>query len=50
MRARVAAVMTAAHQYQPPSDTAATINPAASRISVQASPSRHHGGNPDLTP
>jgi hypothetical protein len=49
MRARVAAAMAPAHQYQPPSVTAATIRPAASRTSVMASPSRHHRGNPELT-
>ncbi len=40
--ARVAAAMAPAHQYQPPSVTAATIKPAASTTSVMASPSRHH--------
>ena len=47
--ARVAAAMAPAHQYQPPSATAATIKPAASTTSVMASPSRHHRGNPELT-
>jgi hypothetical protein len=41
--------MAPAHQYQSPSVTAATIKPAASAISVVASPSRHHRGNPELT-
>jgi hypothetical protein len=41
--------MAPAHQYQPPSVTAATIKPAASTTSVMASPSRHHRGNPELT-
>jgi hypothetical protein len=41
--------MAPAHQYQPPSVTAATIKPAASKTSVKASPSRHHRGNPELT-
>jgi hypothetical protein len=41
--------MALAHQYQPPSVTAATINPAASTTSVLASPSRHDRGNPELT-
>ena len=36
--------MAPAHQYQPPSVTAATINPAASTNSVPASPSRHYWG------
>jgi hypothetical protein len=49
IRARVAAAMAPAHQYQPPSVTAATIKPAASTTSVVASPSRHHRGNPELT-
>jgi hypothetical protein len=49
IRARVAAAMAPAHQYQPPSVTAATIKPAASKTSVKASPSRHHRGNPELT-
>jgi hypothetical protein len=49
IRARVAAAMAPAHQYQPPSVTAATIKPAASETSVKASPSRHHRGNPELT-
>jgi len=48
IRARVAAAMAPAHQYQPPSVTAATIKPAASATSVVASPSRHHRGNPEL--
>ena len=48
IRARVAAAMAPAHQYQPPSVTAATIKPAASTSSVVASPSRHHRGNPEL--
>jgi hypothetical protein len=47
--ARVAAAMAPAHQYQPPSVTAATIKPAASTASVMASPSRHHRGSPELT-
>jgi hypothetical protein len=49
IRARIAAAMAPAHQYQPPSVTAATIKPAASTTSVVASPSRHHRGNPELT-
>jgi hypothetical protein len=49
INARVAAAMAPAHQYQPPSVTAATIKPAASTTSVMASPSRHHRGNPELT-
>ena len=49
IRARVAAAMAPAHQYQPPSVMAATIKPAASTTSVLASPSRHHRGNPELT-
>ena len=49
IRARVAAARAPAHQYQPPSVTAATIKPAASKTSVKASPSRHHRGNPELT-
>src|SRR5687767_3483782 len=49
IRARVAAAMAPAHQYQPHSVTAATIKPAASKTSVKASPSRHHRGNPELT-
>ena len=49
IRARVAAAMAPAHQYQPPSVTPATIKPAASTTSVLASPSRHHRGNPELT-
>jgi hypothetical protein len=49
IRARVAAAMAPAHQYQPPSATAATIKPAASTTSVMARPSRHHRGNPELT-
>ena len=49
IRASVAAAMAPTHQYQPPSVTAATIKPAASRTSVMASPSRHHRGNPDFT-
>ena len=49
IRARVAAAMAPAHQYQPPSVTAATTKPAASTTSVMARPSRHHRGNPELT-
>jgi hypothetical protein len=49
IRASVAAAIAPAHQYQPPSVTAATIKPAASTTSVMASPSRHHRGNPELT-
>ena len=49
IRARIAAAMAPAHQYQAPSVTAATIKPAASTTSVLASPSRHHRGNPELT-
>ena len=49
IRARVAAAMAPAHQYQPPSVTAATIKPAASTTSVVASPSRHHRVSPELT-
>jgi hypothetical protein len=41
--------MAPAHQYQPPSVTAATIKPAASTTSVMASPSRHPRGKPELT-
>jgi len=41
--------MAPAHQNQPPSVKAATIKPAASRISVTASPSRHHRGKAELT-
>lgn len=48
IRARAAAAMAPAHQYQSPSVTAATIKPAASTTSVLASPSRHHRGNPEL--
>jgi hypothetical protein len=36
--------MAAAHQYQPPSVTAATSKPAARTASIPASPSRHHRG------
>jgi hypothetical protein len=49
IRARVAAAMAPAHQYQPPSVTAATIKPAANTTSVMASPSRHHRGKRELT-
>jgi hypothetical protein len=49
IKARVAAAMAPAHQYQPPSVTAATIKPAASTTSVMASPSRHHRGDPEVT-
>ena len=43
MSARVAAAMAPAHQYQPPSVTAATIKPAASTTSVMGLFGYEHG-------
>jgi len=49
IRARIAAAMAPAHQYQPPSVTAGTIKPAATTTAMLASASRHHRGNPEFT-